>query len=115
MSLALNSRLGAPKVWMKRRSSPCTLTINVWLSFKCGVGFEARYLDVSFAQKIADHSAEDIVADTSDHGRAHLHLGEINRHIGRAAADGLFVAFRHHQLARRRQVSNRRGRRGRQR
>ena len=49
-----------------------------------------------------------IVADAADDGGADLHLGQIDRGVGRAAADGQQHAVGHDQLAGRRHMADRR-------
>ena len=107
MSAALNSRL-APKVWMKRRSWPCTLTISVWLVSAPGLVLmhdtstrASRSMSATTRPKISR-------ADAADDGDLHLHLGEIDRRIRRAAADGQQHAVGHDQLARGGQMGDRR-------
>jgi hypothetical protein len=49
---------------------------------------QRRHVEAVAAQHVGDDAAGGVLADAADHRRRHAHLGQIDRDVGRTAADG---------------------------
>ena len=78
--------------------------MSVWLVSAVGLAVRRPTSTPASRSMSVDDPAEDVAADPADDGGRHAHLGQIDGHVGRAAADGQQHAVGHDQLARGRQV-----------
>ena len=77
----------APTVWMKRRSSPLTLTIKVWLVGRDGSTFSDAQSTPRLCEGLGREPPEDVGADPGANRRRDPEPGEVDGRVGRPAAD----------------------------